>query len=447
MDKKKSLLVPQSKTGIRTASPAWNVLLSIAILVVFVVTVSEGFGQAANNNKEKDELIDQYVQSKGSSNIVFDSSNIKQFWVNTSVISENETINILLQKHGNLFNSEPLRIQLANVNESLDCKVEIITESPDVSFVVTNNQSKKISKSSPEEDFIKYHVLSSVFHLEQTTDYIFNLIFESQSDIIPIKKILLSFSKNNTGTYRSTPGVLKITNDNIALSGGTTTSPANGDSFSMTGKNSQALSRIFILTGDTVFKSSITIKNTGNIPTHIYVGYQSFNENKVFLRRYHFPYNDASEMPTVISSKEGSKIVIVDSYPEWKKGCYLALDAKDDLSDIPNTKIAPGKITQINKLEDGRAEIVFDTDQKAIKPGTKVRIHGFGGEYIYTNNKVLQPGEEETFVSEIKKDNNVLEYSQTAFSIGTFYVKPVVLSFSTSNEENTVLISDYTISY
>lgn len=150
------------------------------------------------------ELIEIFINSKGSKNaIVFDASNIKQFWIDKSVASGNDLINISLQEKKSI----PLKIQLSNVIETMDCKVDVITENPDISFTVENSNSKTLSNSSKEEDFIQYHISSATFHLENTKDFSFHLIFSSKtSDTLTIKKIILSFSENKESLFLGSPG-------------------------------------------------------------------------------------------------------------------------------------------------------------------------------------------------------------------------------------------------
>ena len=150
----------------------------------------------------------------------------------------------------------------------------------------------------------------------------------------------------------------------------------------------------------------------------------------------------------VVSHSEASNIIKVDSYSEWSKGCHLALEAKEDMSDIPNNNFA-GIISEIKKLENGQAEIILSKPLKSkLDEGTKVRIHGLDGAYLYTKIKNLQPGEEQTFTSTIKKDDSFLGFSSKAFSRGVYYVVPIILSYSAdASKDNTVLISNYSISY
>ena len=64
------------------------------------------------------------------------------------------------------------------------------------------------------------------------------------------------------------------------------------------------------------------------------------------------------------------------------------------------------------------------------------------------NDKILQPGEMVTFKSAIKKDDNYFMFSLKAFCHGTYYVIPLILSNSLdSDKENTILITDFSVSY
>ena len=119
------------------------------------------------------------------------------------------------------------------------------------------------------------------------------------------------------------------------------------------------------------------------------------------------------------------------------------------MSDVPNATLADGNIIEVNKINDNQAEIILDKPLKdGLKENTKVRIHGFTGAHLYTNTKVLNPGEEITFNSTIKKDEDFLQYSSKAFARGVYYVVPIIISYSTdSNKDNAILIRDFELSY
>ena len=82
-------------------------------------------------------LLSQYVTSKGANIISFDASNIKQYWVDKTVKCESDHFNISLNlDQSSRAESIPYRIQLINVNESQNCRIEVISDSQDLEFVV-----------------------------------------------------------------------------------------------------------------------------------------------------------------------------------------------------------------------------------------------------------------------------------------------------------------------
>ena len=421
----------------------FSLLVTSFFLVISLTLLSE-------DKQNGPDLLEQYIISKSyQSTIIFDYSNIKQFWIDNSVSSKDNNINIILSSNSTNSNeSVPLKIQLANVNETLDCKIEVISETEDLGFSVLNNSSKVLSSSKKTDNFLNYSVTSTFFHLEDTPKKTFALKFNSKSsESLSIKKIILSFSDNKESLFLFSPGKINYTNKNINTS--SKVEEGNSNSFSVTGKRTIVFSSKRIIPADNALVSSLTIKNTGNMPTTLYIGYGAYTQDGVWLNGKNYPFKVSCGVLNVVSTKDGSNIITVDTFSDWGKGCLLALDAKEDLSDIPNNNFAEGKVSEIRKSEKGQVEIILDKPLTSkIKEGTKIRIHGVGGTYIYTASKTLQPGEEQTFTSTIQKDDKSLEYSPRAFSKGTYYVVPIILSYSIdSSKENTISVSDFSISY
>ncbi len=395
------------------------------------------------------DLLDAFVKAKGySPYIVFDDSNIKQFWIDKSVISRKGYFSVYNMSAYSSPNNL-LKIQLANVNETQDCKIEMITETPDVDFSILNSQSRTISNSVQEDDFIKFHVFSSVFHLEDTTDNAFFVKYTAPLTEIKIKKMILSFSTNKESSYLTTPGKLVFNPDNFKPRTGTNINKVSDNSFEATGKRSSLFFTKKFLVSDQSLELSIKVKNIGEEATTFFLGYAAHTKDKKQLSGANYPYKDTNKILSVISSADNSDKIIVDSLPEWRKGCCLAINAKEDMSDIPECSLIDGTVLEIKQLDNGQAEITLSkTLAKALEKDTKIRIHGATGAYLYTNTITLQPGQEETFTSTIAKDDSFLEYSPKAFSRGVYYVVPLILSYSrNSSKENTILISDFQISY
>lgn len=400
----------------------------------------------SNSNKTADDaaLIKSFIKSRGYDiPIVFSADNIKQFWIDNSVMAKNDSINVFLT-NDKANESNPFKIQLANVDLAQNCKIEILSEENDLSFSVTDNKSNILASSTSGETFIQYKISSAEYSLEQTKDLAFYLVFMSKQtkDILSIKKILLSFSQNNN--FISTKKDIIITNKDIETA--SIISPKSQNSFSVTGKQSVVFSKKKIILNQNAINKSITIKNIGETSTNVFVGYQTFSKKGEKLDYKNNIYNNENNILKVVSFEKDNKSIVVDALPKWEKNCVLVINAEEDISDFPNSSFVGGKILDVKESKNGNYEIFFaDSISQAIKTGTTVRIQSKQGEtYMYTNNKRLQPGEEVTFQAHNILDNNMLKFARTNFCKGTYYVQPVLVSLSVNpGEHNTILVTDW----
>ena len=396
------------------------------------------------------ELIDRFINAQGySKTILFDSSNIKQYWTNNDVISKDDSIIISCKKTAKGWESEPLSIMLANVDESLDCRIDVISSESNMSFSISNSKKNILSKSIPEDDYILYHINSSSFHLENAKDFVFNLHFISPlTEYISIKKIVLSFSNNSKSLFLGSPGTTYITKEMVSPS---STTNLDNDLFDVSGKRITLNFKKNVIVKDNETTTSVTIQNKGNKPAKCSVGYSLFSKDGARINSQHFPYKNINKVLTVVSSEKGSNIIIVDSYPEWAKKCRLARNAKDDLSDIPNRTFVPGRIQEIKQLSGNMAEITLDEPlEQPLDKGEKIRIQGFSSSAFYTNAKVVKPGEEETIIATARQDDNYLKYDPDSGLLprGVYYVRPIILGTSSDPETDSLLhISEYIVSY
>ena len=428
---------------------------SLIISSCTVILASILASASAANDKSDSALLDDFIKSKGYSSIIsFDSSNIKQYWISNEVCSIDDSIVIVLPSEK--LESTPLKIQLANVDELMDCKVTVYTKEQDVTFSVLDSSLNKLSQSTAEDSFIHYNIFSSVFHIEDLSNNSFNLMFSSKdssknSNKISIKKITLSFTKNSTSKYLASPGKVSFSFDDMKATpeNKSELTSVDKDHTSMTGTYTMLAPEKSIIVSDKPVTSSVTIKNIGETSTYIYWGFRVFSKDKMLFAANNYPFSENSKVLTVVSSQKDSDTIIVDSYSDWKKGSFLALNVKEDMSDIPNTAFVGGTILDVKESEDGHAEIKMSKPLKdEIRKGTKVRIHGTDTSAIYMETVVLKPGEEKVFSSEISKDNNWLVYSKKAFPRGVYCIKPIIISISVDQKEkNTVLISDFNVSY
>lgn len=428
----------------QNSNPIWKRFQFKQLSLSFMIATTL-ISYRANAEDIDNRLIDEFVKAKGYGSVItFDASNIKLFWVDKSVAAKNGSICISIENEKHDLNEvDAFPIQLANVSETQKCKIDVITKDENVSFSVLDCDSAVLSESAMTDDFIQYHIASASFDLNETYDFLFKLKFATTNNTLTINKIVLSFSENDS---KEEPKTIKITKNELS---GYNLSPDGDLSFTAKGINSQLSLKNMLQISQNPVKVSAKIKNVGTIPTKIFMGFYIYGKDQAKLDGKNYPYRNLNDILTVVSSSKENNSVIVDKYPKWTKNCNLAIDAKEDLSDIPNTNLLDGKIIEVKKLADEKAEIIMDKPfANPLEIGTKVRIHDISGYYIYTNIKVLQPDEEFVFRSKIRKDEDFLQYSPVAFSRGVFYMKPLIFSYSeVKGSENTIRISDYSISY
>lgn len=438
--------------------------LFLFALVFFINAQSNGednkkVGSADNDSK----LIESFIQSRGYSNtIVFDASNVKRFWIDKSIVSRDASINIVLDKGSSYdWTGIPLPVQLANVREDLDCRIDVISKDQDFDFSVLNKEKELIQCSPSNEMFIDHKITSKSFHLEDTTSFLFHLSFNSrQLTTLSIEKIVFSFSTNKKSNFLYGPGSITIAKDDLIATVGKPKIDGNDKVFSVTGKTSSVISKNKIIVQDNTLTYSVKINNVGKAPVTVYAGLAPFTQDMDLIDDRNMPYNNTNKIISVVSSELGSNTIVVDSYPEWEKNCVLALNAKEDLSDFPNTNYL-GNITDVRKKDNGQAEIVLSQPLKTqIERGTSARIQGRQkGKYLFFNIKRangastfyynLAPGEEVVITSSIKKDDDFFQFSEKALCRGVYCVSPALYFFLPVdfNEEYEVEISDYVVNY
>ena len=398
-----------------------------------------------STNDEKD-LINKYIHTKGNMIVSFDASNIKQFWVDNSVIAEKDSFVISLTKDKtDSYKSKPLKIQLANVDASYECNAFVLTQTDNVNFSLTDADLNPVSFNNKKDSFVDYHELSSSFRLIEIKDNTFHFSFTSSSQVIEVKAIVLSFFQKNK--YPSHPGYLVMNPDTIQTDAKLI--PNNKQSFSVNGTNALLISKEKIYVTDNTIYSTLTIKNTGNKPFNAIFGYQPYTKDGKRIDNQSIPYKNDNHVIKVLSSSETKDKLIVDSYPEWEEKCTSALNASPDLADFPNCSLLESTILKINKLEDNKAEIILNKPLKNdVSAGTALRVQSPNGlSRIWTASKKLEPGESTTLISKIKKNDSFLKFTADAFCKGTHYVLPVIFLYSLQNEESSAKIDSCIVSF
>ena len=290
------------------------------------------------------------------------------------------------------------------------------------------------------------------------------LSFDELNGLILGKKILQMYTskhKKKVFSCFSFISELNEKNDPILISGKKTYNISSNDvdlkrgkiiktdNFIVEGKNSMIFAKDFIhVSSNNRLDLSVTVKNVGENDTTIYVGYAFYDKNKVLIEANCYPADYVNSVLTVESVNSEKAFIIVDKQPQWKKNYSIAMNASNDLSDIPNSNLLDALVTNVEYLHQGKAKIELNkTLGGDIVPGTKIRLHRISGPYIYKGIKALSPGEVYFNQSSIAKYDSYLYYNANAISKGVYYVKPLILSYSTSNNPNSIKIINWSLKY
>ena len=180
----------------------WIAAICMRKFVGIAILLSSAFiclAQKNNTTGSDSGLLDSFIQAKGYKDIVqFSPSNIKQFWIDKSVISKDDLISVILKSSKNA-NKESvlLPIKLVNVDAAQDCKVEVISSTGDMSFSVLNERSEVLAESNNDDNFINYNISSASFHMYDASDFSFFIKFSSsEHSELRIRRIILSFDNN-----------------------------------------------------------------------------------------------------------------------------------------------------------------------------------------------------------------------------------------------------------
>ena len=177
--------------------------------------------------------------------IVLDSSNIKQFWIDKTVLSKRDFFSVLLNKN----KSNNYNIQLKNVNANQDCQIDVFSKTKDFSFCIFDSKMIKICNSTLQEDFIGYHVESARICFDDFKDLSFWFKFTSElCDTIDIKQIIMSFPQNES--FLSSPGNLIVNLGNTKIDGTVNEGDVNvrdNNSFTISGNRIKIISEKKIL--------------------------------------------------------------------------------------------------------------------------------------------------------------------------------------------------------
>jgi len=135
---------------------------------------------------------------------------------------------------------------------------------------------------------------------------------------------------------------------------------------------------------DKKYQISVKVKQISEKPSYIWVGFLPYTAKGRLIGLQHGSMNTKGSFSSLsAAAAKGAKTITVKDASKWKAGKhhYVAFNAKEDMSDIPNFDIS----SMINKIEKNTITLTRPL-KKAYPAGTLVRQHRSGGTYIYTKS-------------------------------------------------------------
>jgi uncharacterized protein YqfB (UPF0267 family) len=132
------------------------------------------------------------------------------------------------------------------------------------------------------------------------------------------------------------------------------------------------------------YQVSVKVKQINEKPSYIWVGFVPYTAKGRRIGNEHGNNNTKGSFTALTAAvAKGAKTITVKDASKWKSGkyYYVAFNAKEDMSDIPNFDLS----SMISKVENNTITLT-KTLKKAYPAGTMVRQHRSGGTYIYTKS-------------------------------------------------------------
>ena len=116
------------------------------------------------------------------------------------------------------------------------------------------------------------------------------------------------------------------------------------------------------------------------------IGFFAYDKNRRLISPQNMAYVKGTQTELVETAVYKSKTLKVKDASKWQKGSwfFVAFDAKDDLSDLPNFNLSANGISDIKKVEDGWLVTLAKPLIRGWVEETKVRVHFPGSWHHYT---------------------------------------------------------------
>ena len=215
----------------------------------------------------------------------------------------------------------------------------------------------------------------------------------------------------------SNPAVIKSVEDGI---------------LEISGRRGLYSKEIFKIDPAKTYKITGEIRQTEGEPSITHIGFIPLDENKKHLTALNFNIRPNTDTEIVADCKADDTVMMVKDASKWGKVLIherVALNTKEDYSDLPNKDYINVKIEEIKKDGDAWMVIFSAPIKKEVTAGTKIRLHRGAG-YIYTGGSNRTTSGEDWK----KIDGSITGHGKYGFSNykawppGTAYARFVVLA-------------------
>lgn len=159
-----------------------------------------------------------------------------------------------------------------------------------------------------------------------------------------------------------------------------------GDAITITGGTEMRSQKVFAIDPDALYKISFKARTTpakGSVIASLNM--RTIDKKQLYVHNYVYKAGSFTEI--VADAPKGSTTIKVKDISQWNKSVFknipLALDAKEDYSDLPNFKILTIGIKNATKEKDHYVLELIKPTAIDLRAGTKVRQHYFGGACYY----------------------------------------------------------------
>jgi len=160
-----------------------------------------------------------------------------------------------------------------------------------------------------------------------------------------------------------------------------------------------------------------------------FFGFVPYDAEKQRIELHHVNALYQTETELAAPCAANDRVLTVKNAMNWKADpfCFIAFDAKDDFSDLPNRKLSSQGIEKVEKVDDGWKVTLKKPCGLEYPAGAKIRLQGKGSQFICSGAFSRDPGKEWSSCANMVSGLSKKGESRTQFWAGTRFVKVAIL--------------------